>query len=202
MHQLAFGVTVTARKNKPVSKGTFGTADLEIVADLVSDGIREGSYVDIFPTGNRPEIIQFLQRLATKCEFRQRDPVKGCLHNRVAALLIYSVEDTVVGFSVLAESLSDSTRNYVELVMIGVVPLKRGLGYGAFILDSVINTMSQQHFNLVVKCPSDNQLLFAMLVTRGFVSFGRICKGRLLRLAPLINKGHSGKHIHPFLGVE
>ena len=94
-----------------------------------------------------------------------------------------------MGFAILAESVSDSIKRGVELLMFAVVTRHRGLGYGASILDSLIKTLSEQYFNLVVRCPENSQLFFAMLMTRGFLSLGLYGRDRLLHLTPLLNLG-------------
>ncbi len=130
-----------------------------------------------------------------KCEIRQYDPVKKCVRTRAAALLVYAVEDTIVGFSIQGEALCDSISNVVELLMFSVVSGQRGLGYGACILDNFLMCMSQQYFNTIVRCPGDNQLFFAMLMARGFTAIGRIYKDRILILGPSLDKGRSSSFI-------
>jgi ribosomal protein S18 acetylase RimI-like enzyme len=184
MHQLAPNVSVASIKHQPVRKELLEEHDLQVVADLIYNGIRQGLYSDVIHARTRTEVLEFLRGIASKCEFRQYDPTIRRARRRVAALLVYTAQGAVVGFAILAEAVSDSIKRGVELLMFGVVTRHRGLGYGASILDSLIKALSQQYFNLIVKCPQDNQLLFAMLMTRGFLSLGRYCKGRILSLAP------------------
>ena len=187
MHQLAPHVSLASIKHQPVRKELLEEDDLRIVADLIYNGIRQGLYADIIHAKSRVEVLDFLRGIASKCEFRQYDPTIRRARRRVAALLVYTARGAVVGFAILAEAVSDSIKRGVELLMFGVVTRHRGLGYGASILDSLIKALSQQYFNLIVRCPQDNQLLLAMLMTRGFISLGRYCNGRILRLAPPLN---------------
>jgi hypothetical protein len=76
------------------------------------------------------------------------------------------------------------TENSIEVLMLSVTRLQRGLGYGAAILDSLIHEISHRHFDLLVRCSSDMPLLFAMLATRGFSVVGRYCQCRVLRFVP------------------
>jgi hypothetical protein len=221
-----------------VQKRTLEDEDLQIVADLVRDGLREGLYADIVNGKKRSEVLRFLRHLLTKCEIRHHDRFGKCVSKRAAALCVYTVKGEVVGFSVLGQIFSRSIQNDfdvidefndqigtdadhvpivpsrcfsygtrrddksrisnlasdeedktlinngVELLMLGVRPLQRGLGYGAAILDSFINGISHRHFNLFVRCPTDTPLLFAMLVTRGFIVVGRSRQRRILRFLP------------------
>jgi hypothetical protein len=184
MHQQAFSLGHTSLRLQPVRKETLEANDLQIIADLIFDGIRNGLYTDIIQERKRADIVTFLRHLSVKCEIRQYDATTERFHTRVAALLVYAVKGTVVGFSVLAEYASNSVKNGVELLMLGVVPVQRRLGYGASILNSLTKSVSQEYFNLIVKCPSDNHLVFAMLVMRGFLVVGSYCRGRVLRLVP------------------
>ena len=238
MHQLAFPIKLASKRSNPIQKRTLEDDDLQIVADLICDGLREGLYKEIVPGRKRSEVVQFLRHLVTRCEIRQYDPTKKYFRKRAAALFVYTVEGSVVGFSVLGQfvpkpapnasyfphdpdydggtdadhvpviprysissnashidesPLQDPTpgeadkrsiNNGVELLMLGVVPLQRGLRYGASILQSLIKECSSQYFNLIVRCPNDNQLLFGMLVVRGFLAVGRYCQGRILRFRP------------------
>jgi ribosomal protein S18 acetylase RimI-like enzyme len=189
MHQLAPQVSLASIKHQPVRKELLEDRDLQIVADLILNGMRQGLYTDVIHAKTRTEIIEFLRGLASKCEFRQYDPALRRARTRAAALLVYTARGAVVGFAILAESVSDSIKRGVELLMFAVVTRHRGLGYGASILDSLIKTLSEQYFNLVVRCPENSQLLFAMLMTRGFLSLGRYGRDRLLHLTPLLNLG-------------
>jgi hypothetical protein len=67
--------------------------------------------------------------------------------------------------------------------MFGIVPEKRGMGYGAAILDSLIQSLARHSCNIVVRCPSNAQLFYAMLITRGFLAMGRYPDGRVLCLS-------------------
>jgi len=201
MHRLADPRLFPAKTIWPTCKRNIGPDDLEAVADIVAEGLREGMYTDFISARIRSEIVHFLQRLAAKCEYQHYDPVKKCFRTRVAALLVYAVEETVVGFSVLAESSSDSALNCVDLVMLGIIPVWRGLGYGAAILDSLIKAMSRHDFTLIVRCPCENQFFFAMLVTRGFVIVGRGGKDRQLRLVPLFKLANGEGHSSSFRGA-
>jgi len=186
MHQLAPQVSLASIKQQPVRKELLEDQDLQVVADLILNGMRQGLYTDVIHARTRAEVMDFLRGVASKCEFRQYDPGLRRTRTRAAALLVYTAQGTVVGFAILAEAVSDSIKRGVELLMFGVATRHRGLGYGASILDSLINALSQQYFNLIVRCPETNQLFFAMLMTRGFLSLGRYGKDRLLHLTPLL----------------
>ncbi len=202
MHQLAPQVSLASIKHQPVRKELLEEHDLQVVADLIYNGIRRGLYPDVIQAKTRSEVIDFLRRIASRCEFRQYDPAIRRARTRVAALLVYTAQGAVVGFAILAETISDSIKQGVELLMFGVVIRHRGLGYGAAILDGLIKSLSQQYFNLIVHCPEDNQLLFSMLVTRGFLSLGRYCKGRILRLTPPLNLGRFRRTTTPSIYSE
>ena len=238
MHQQAFPIKLASKRSNPIQKRTLEDDDLQIVADLVCDGLRDGLYTEIIPRPRRSDVVQFLRHLVTRCEIRQYDPSAQCFRRRAAVLFVYTVEGSVVGFSVLGQFVSKpsknafyfphdpdydggtdadhvpvipgngipsdashsdespspypalgetdktSTKNGIELLMLGVVTIHRGLRYGASILDSLIKENSSHCFDLIVRCPSDNQLLFAMLVVRGFLAMGRYCRGRILRFLP------------------
>lgn len=238
MHQMAFPIKSARNEQRPVQKRTLEDQDLQIVADLVCDGLREGLYADLLTGRNRSDVVRFLRHLVNKCEIRHYDRIKRCFRNRAAALFVYAIEDAVVGFGVLGQVFSNalrngfhskvdnnnrlssdaahapvipgnrvppetglseesspltlapggayrmSNKNGVELLMLGVVPARRGLGYGASILDSLIQRIAHQHFNFIVRCPSDNPLLFAMLIVHGFLAVGRYNRGRILRFIP------------------
>ncbi|MEJ0001035.1 MAG: hypothetical protein WDO13_18850 [Verrucomicrobiota bacterium] len=171
------------RHPQPLRKRALEERDLQVVAGLVCEGLREGLYAEYVPGGTRAEVLRFLRHLAARCEIARRAE-GGTVQRRAAALFVYTLEDAVVGFSVLAQTATQSARHGVELVMLGVVPVRRGLGYGASIVDSLLRTVSQLGFNLIVRCPSDSQLLFAMLVMRGFLVAGRYCRGRVLQFLP------------------
>ena len=237
MHQITLPIKFAVRGCVLVQKRTLEDGDLQIVADLVCDGLREGFYAELLPGKKRSDVVRFLRRLVTRCEIRHYDRFTKRLGRRAAALFVYTVEGEVVGFGVLGQVLSRSIKsgfyftdeayghggtdadhvavipghrihsnarrtdefrlqnlasreddetwikNGVELLMLGVAPLQRGFGYGAAILDSLIQGVSRQYFNFVARCPSENQLLFAMLITRGFVAVGRYSQGRILRFA-------------------
>ena len=238
MHQMVIPIKSALKEKRPVQKRTLEDQDLQIVADLVCDGLREGLYVDLLTGQNRSDVVRFLRHLVTKCEIRHYDRIKRCFRKRAAALFVYTIEDAVVGFGVLGQVFSNSIRNGfhskvdnndrlgtgadhapvipgnripphdrlgeknsplnlvsgdahrtsnkngVELLMLGVVPAQRGLGYGASILDSLTQRIAHQHFNFIVQCPSDNPLLFAMLIAHGFLAVGRYGQGRILRFLP------------------
>jgi hypothetical protein len=104
------------------------------------------------------------------------------------------VEGVVVGFSVLAQTVSKAIENGLDLLMFGVAQIQRGLGYGAGILDSIVRTVSHHGFNLMVRCPTDSQLLFAMLVTRSFGVVSRYARGRVMRFRPTSGRSASVKN--------
>ena len=62
-------------------------------------------------------------------------------------------------------------------------PRYRGFGFGAAILDSHINKISDRYFDVIARCPGDNSFFCAMFVKRGFLAVSRYCRGRILRLA-------------------
>ncbi len=100
----------------------------------------------------------------------------------------------MVGFSVLAQTVSRRFGNGLDLLMFGVAKVQRGLGYGAVILDSMVRTVSHQGFNLMVRCPTDSQLLFVMLVTRSFGVVRRYAQGRVMRYFPISGRSASVKN--------
>ncbi len=202
MHQLAPQVSLASIKHQPVRKELLEDQDLHIVADLILNGMRQGLYTDVIRARTRAEVIEFLRGIATKCEFRQYNSAIRRAHTRIAALLVYTAQGAVVGFAILAEVMSDSIKRGMELLMFGVVTRHRGLGYGASILDGLIKDLSQLYFNLIVRCPEDNQLLFSMLMTRGFLSLSRYCKGRILRLTPPLNLGRFRRASTPAIYAE
>ena len=63
MHQMAYPVML-AQKNRPVQKRLLEDEDVQIVADLVCDGLREGLYAEIVPGKKRSDVVQFLRHLA------------------------------------------------------------------------------------------------------------------------------------------
>jgi hypothetical protein len=234
MHQMAFPLKLGSARLNPVQKRTVEDEDLQIVADLVCEGLSEGLYKDIVPGRRRSDVLRFLRHLVTKSEIKSDERSEKHSRRRTAALFVYSVQGAVVGFSVLGQVLSKSIEgrlffphdpdyaggtdadhlpmipgdgfnpdpdhsdklprqkpalgepdrtgieNAVELLMLGVVPRYRELRFGAFILDSLTKAVSGLEFNLIVRCPSDNQLLFAMLMMRGFFAVSRYCRGRIL----------------------
>ena len=236
MHQMAFPLKLGSAGLNPVQKRTIEDEDLQIVADLVCEGLIEGIYKDMIPGRKRSEVLGFLRHLVTRCEIRYDERSEKHSRRQTAALFVYSVQGAVVGFSVLGQVISKSIEgrlffphdpdyaggtdadhlpmipgdgfnpdpdhsdklprpkpalsepdqagieNAVELLMLGVVPRYRELRFGAFILDSLIKAVSGQGFNLIVRCPSDSQLLFAMLIVRGFVVVSRYGRGRILCL--------------------
>ena len=226
-----------------VQKRTLEDEDLQIVADLVCEGLREGLYADVVHGKKRSDVLRFLRHLVTKCEIRYHDRFDKCVSKRAAALCVYMVKGEVVGFSVLGQIFSRSIqngfdvidefddqigtdadhvpivprrcfgydtrrgdksrisnlasgeeekmwiKNGIELMMLGVRPPQRGLGYGAAILDSIIKRISHRYFNLLVRCPTDTPLLFAMLATRAFIVVGRSRQCRVLRFLPPSGNG-------------
>ena len=221
-----------------VQKRMLEDTDLQVVADLICEGLRDGQYTNLVGGKKRSSVIRFLWHLVTRCEIRHHDHLGRCVKKRTAALWVYTIEERVVGFGVLGQAFPQSIRsssylaneaedrigtdadhlpvvpgprirrgrersgdsrlrniaaddnntprikNGVELLMLGVTPLQRGRGYGAAILDDLISELSHQYFELLVRCPTDIPLLFAMLATRGFVVLGRYCQFRVLRLFP------------------
>jgi len=192
MYQLAFPHASNLECGRPIRKEQLEDHNLQAVADIICDGIREGLYADIVSSRKRFEVIQFLRHLAKRCEIWQSS--EKCFRKRAAVLSVYTMEGVVVGFSVLAQAASKAVENGLGLLMFGVAKIQRGLGYGARILDSIVRTVSHHGFNLVVRCPSDSQLLFAMLVTRSFVVVGRYGGGRVMRYGPMPERNTSVKN--------
>ncbi|HEY0256230.1 MAG TPA: GNAT family N-acetyltransferase [Candidatus Methylacidiphilales bacterium] len=197
MHQLAPQVSYASIQHKPIRKEVLEEQDLQAVADLVWHGIRDGFYRDIIGVRSRAEVLEFLRGVATRCEFRRYDRASRRTRTVVAALWVYAVQGVAVGFAILSETIAEPAKRGIELLMFGVMTRHRGLGYGASILDNVIKKVSEQYFNLVVRCPEDNQVLLLMLVTRGFISLDRHCHGRVLRLTPLLNVRRSSGILSP-----
>jgi hypothetical protein len=76
MHQLAFPIKLASKRSNPVQKRTLEDDDLQIVADLICDGLHEGLYKEIVPRRRRSDVVQFLRHLVTRCEIRQYDPIQ------------------------------------------------------------------------------------------------------------------------------
>jgi hypothetical protein len=191
MYQLAFSNASNLECGRLIQKKQLEDHDLQAVAEIVCDGLREGLYTNLVPNGKRFEVIQFLRHLAKRCEIWQSS--EKCFRKRVAALWVYTVEGVVVGFSVLAQTVSQAVDNGIDLLMFGVAHGQRGLGYGAGILDYIVRTVPHHGFNLMVRCPSDSQLLFAMLVTRSFNVVSRYAQGRVMRYSPISGRRASVK---------
>lgn len=186
MYQLAFPRTSKLECGRLIQKEQLEDHDLQAVADIICDGIREGLYTDIVSSGKRSEVIQFLRHLAKRSEIWQSS--EKCFRKRVATLWVYTVEGVVVGFSVLAQTVSKAVEKGLDLLMLGVAQIQRGLGYGASILDSIVGTASHHGFNLMVRCPTDSQLFFAMLATRSFGVVSRYARGRVMRYRPILGR--------------
>ena len=202
MHQLAPRVSFGSIKHQPVRKETLDDGDLQMLADFVHHGIRQGIYPNIVDAKTRDVVLDFLRGIASKCEFRHDEPASGRDTTTVAALMVYTVQGVVVGFAILSQAISASAQRGIELLMFGVLKKHRGQGHGAAILDSVIRTISQQCFNLIVKCPENNQVLLAMLLTRGFSSISQFCSARVLRLSPAFQAGRIRRVPTPSLHLE
>ncbi len=184
MQQLARIPKLATVARIPAHKRIIEDDDLQVVADLICAGIKEGHYVDMFPSRKRSDVVAFLRRLVTKCETEERDASGRISRRRAAALFVYSRNGAVVGFSVLAQVASKSLTRGIELLMLGVAPVQRGLGYGTRILDGLIKQVSDRCFDLTVNCPSNNRLFFAMLLMRGFFAADRRGKDRVLCFLP------------------
>lgn len=104
------------------------------------------------------------------------------------------MKGVVVGFGILAQGISQAVENGVDLLMLGVAQVQRGLGYGASILDSIMKVISHHGFSLIVRCPAESPLFFAMLITRGFVAVSRYAQGRVLRYLSLAGRSASLQH--------
>ena len=189
MPYLAPRVSFGSFKHQPVRKEPLEDGDLQVLADFVHHGIRQGIYPNVVDAKTRDEVLEFLRGIASKCEFYHDDPETGRATTTVAALMVYTVQGVVVGFAILSQAISASAKRGIELLMFGVLKKHRGQGQGTAILDSVIRTISQQCFNLIVKCPDNNQVLLAMLLTRGFSSMRHVCSSRVLRLSPAFQVG-------------
>jgi predicted acetyltransferase len=202
MHQLAPRITVASIKQQPVRKRILEDHDLQVVTDLVCAGLRQGLYTDIFHGRTRADVHCFLRRLVTRCEFRAFDTVRKRFRVRAAALWIYVVNNVVVGFCVLAEAVSESTKRGIELLMFGVAMTQRGMGYGSAILDGLIRTVGHLYFNLVVRCPGENQILAAMLLSRGFDAMERYDRGRVFHFLPRLFESYWARQVTSSLRVE
>jgi len=202
MHQLASNVSLGSIHHQPVRKENLDDGDLQVFADFIYHGVRQGLYQDVVDARSRAEVLEFLQGIASKCEFRRHDPKLGRTTTTVAALMVYTVQGVMVGFAILSQAVSASAKRGIEILMFGVLKKHRGQGHGAAILDSIIKTISEQYFNLIVRCPEDNQVLLAMLLTRGFSAMNHFCQGRVLRLSPSFHAGRLRNSPNPSLYLE
>ena len=85
MHQLAPRVSFGSIKHQPVRKETLDDGDLQMLADFVHHGIRQGIYPNIVDAKTRDEVLDFLRGIASKCEFRHDEPASGRDTTKVAA---------------------------------------------------------------------------------------------------------------------
>ncbi len=138
MHQLAPGLTSALFRPQPIRKPILDNRDLQTIATMICDELRDGIDLDFIAGRKRSDLLRFLHTLASKCEYRYYDPAQQRVRTRVAALLVYTVNGIVVGFAILAEAFSDAAAPGIELLLLGVVPSCRGHGYGAALLDLVI----------------------------------------------------------------
>jgi hypothetical protein len=202
MHQLAPRITLVPLKQQPVRKKILEEQDLQVVTDLICTGIRQGLYTDICRARTRSDVLSFLRRLVSRCEIRTYDAIRKRFRARAAALWVYVVKHEIVAFCVLAESASESIKRGVDLAMVGVAMTQRGLGYGSAILDGLIRTVTHLYFNLIVRCPSENQILAAMLLSRGFNVMDRYCRGRVFHFVPPLFESHWARQLSSSLRVE
>lgn len=243
MNQITYPREFAPRRRTAVfQKRALKDEDLQIVANLICKGLREGLYAELLPAKKRSDVLRFLRCLVTKCYIRHYDRSGKCLSKRAASLCVYTVKGDIIGFGVLGQIFSGSTqkgfysdgpadagteevfyhllgttrhhlsrvgkfrlpvpisfehdkswlKNGIELLMLAVAPLKRGFGYGASILDSIIKGIANQYLNLMARCSSDNQLLFSMLVSRGFFAVGQFGQDFILRFRPPIGERMTG----------
>src|ERR1700677_4378545 len=100
MHQMAFPLKLGSARLNPVQKRTVEDEDLQIVADLVCEGLSEGLYKDIVPGRRRSDVLRFLRHLVTKCEIKSDERSEKHSRRRTAALFVYSVQGARGGLSV------------------------------------------------------------------------------------------------------
>jgi GNAT superfamily N-acetyltransferase len=184
MHQLAHQMTLIPIQKQPVRKKILEDHDLQVVTNLIYAGLRQGLYTELFKERARSEILSLVRRLVSRCELHAYDAAQLRFRTRTATLWVYVVDNVIVGFYVLAEAVSKSIKRGIELLMFSVATGQRGLGYGSAMLDGLVQTVTHHYFSLVARCPSDNQMLAAMLLSRGFGVMERHCLARVYHFLP------------------
>ena len=97
MHQMAFPLKLGSARLNQVQKRTVEDEDLQIIADLVCEGLSEGLYKDMVPGRKRSEVVGFLRHLVTRCEIRYDERSEKHSRRQTAAFFVYSVQGGLPG---------------------------------------------------------------------------------------------------------